>query len=129
MRGVGRSGHSRGPQKFVRQVGRYANPVGALHNILRERATENDTTVGLPCPPSSRGEATAAQKTQLIEPRHPRQHLARRSRVFLRQALSHGCGVDGGAGVEEGGGAMDGLGHVADDLHVFLPDFHFHGGG
>ena len=23
---------------------------------------------------------------------------------------------------------MDGLGHVADDLHVFLPDFHLHGG-
>ena len=60
MRGVGRSGHSRGLQIFVRQAGSYANPAGALHNILRERATENDTTVDLPCQSSSRGEATEA---------------------------------------------------------------------
>jgi hypothetical protein len=40
----------------------HVNAIGALHNILREHATENGTTVDLPCPPSSRGEAAAAQR-------------------------------------------------------------------
>ncbi len=60
MRGVGRSGHSRRLQNFVRQAGGYANPVSSLHNVLRERATENDTTVDLPGSPRLRGEATWA---------------------------------------------------------------------
>ena len=71
MRGVGRSGHSRGLQNFVRQAGSYANPVSALHNILRERATENDTNVDLPCQPRSRGEAALAEKTTKTQPQTP----------------------------------------------------------
>jgi len=60
MRGAGRSGHSRLPQMQARQPGLHANQFQALQKLVRERATENGTTVGLPCQPRSRGEATKA---------------------------------------------------------------------
>ena len=66
MRGVGRSGHSRGLQIFVRQAGGYANTASTLQNVLRERATENDTTVDLPCPQSRVAKLRGQQGTTNI---------------------------------------------------------------
>jgi len=57
MRGAGRSGHSRWPQMRVRQHGDNTDQFQVLQKPVRERATENGITVGLPCQPWSRGEA------------------------------------------------------------------------
>jgi len=51
MRGAGRSGHSRSLQMLARQYGDNADPFQALQKLVRERATENGITVGLPCLP------------------------------------------------------------------------------
>jgi hypothetical protein len=65
MRGVGRSGQSRWLQKLVCQRGVNADQFQALQELMRERDTENGSTVGLPYQPSQSGEAKRKLVLQL----------------------------------------------------------------